>query len=72
MAARGDITQYANPKFLWGTPQTLSYNPTKFQPICSAGPFSAKIPILTAHPIPGYSLQAVSQHVLEYSKNGIK
>ena len=51
MAARGDITQHANPKFLWGTPQTLSYNPTKFQPICSAGPFLAKIPILSGHPI---------------------
>ena len=28
----------------------MDLNPTKFQPICSAGPFLAKIPILTAHP----------------------
>ena len=50
MAARGDITQHANPKFLWGTPQTLSYKPTKFQPICGAGPFLAQSRILSAHP----------------------
>ena len=51
MAARGNITQHANPKFLWGTPQTLSYKPTKFQPICGAGPFLAQSRILSAHPI---------------------
>ena len=51
MAARGDITQHANPKFLWGTLQILSYKPIKFQPICSAGPFLAQSPILTGHPI---------------------
>ena len=51
MAGRGSITQGANPKFLRGTPQTLSYKPTKFQLICSAGPFLAKSSNSSGHPI---------------------
>ena len=50
MAARGGITQAAMPKFLWGTPQTLSYKPTNFHLICSAGPFLAQSSNSSEHP----------------------
>ena len=68
MAARG-IRQHANSKFLWGTPQTLSYKPTKFQPICSAGPFLAKIPILSAHPIRKF--KTIFSDIIDYVKNNL-
>ena len=54
MAARGGITQGAMPKFLWGTPQTLSYKPIKFQLICSAGPFLAQSSNSSGHPTSEY------------------
>ena len=51
MAARGGITQAAMPIFLWGTPQTPSYKPTKFQLICGAGPFLAQSSNSSGHPM---------------------
>ena len=50
MAARGGIKQAAKPKFFWGTPQTLSYHPTKFQQFCSADHFLAKSSNSSGHP----------------------